>query len=276
MNENTLGIIITLIGTIIGLLFINWQEFSFEAYWGRYCFVCLSFALLIIFLVKGYFKHRNTNKGSKILMELQNRTPMVKKELAKADFYGCQQKMHNLCSKISDAFTTIKGNQISTCVKYLGKEGDVTTIKTLARDNNSLDNRNYPEEGTDTLNGNYDFQSIVINHSEKDNSLRWGELYYCINNLPHVYGYYNSHLKETELSNGIKGFFFRHHEWKLPYKSCLIVPISNCENDTFYGFLCIDSKKTFCFNIEDKEYLKSAANSIWEIVGITISKLQES
>jgi len=274
MSFNTFGTWITLLSFLLMLFTTDWAKFSFKIDGVHYLMTSLLFILLLGFL---YFKEKRRSKETSILRTLHNKTATLELELSNSNYAQCQCKMIQLCSKISESFTTIKGTQISVCIKYINAISNIDYVETLARDIRSLndDHRNYSITSKDKLNENYDFKCLVSKHSKCSSNKKWKDIYYLQNNIPNTYGYYNSHLDEDKLKKGICGLIQRHTKWELPYKSTLIVPITNQIDDSFYGFLCLDSRRIWAFNNQkDLELLRDVALCIWKIVDITLVKNQ--
>lgn len=271
MNHNIIQTILAVIGFIYMVLTADWGDIFSQSNTPPFV-IGIASLIFIIYTVCEIAKAKRDKKATRILWELQSRADSLESELPQSTYEICHAKMYNVCSKISDAFTELKGTKISVCIKIVNKTQNEDLLITLARDNDSKDEREKFDEKKDRLNDNSDFCYLMSQHDNENR--KWKDIYYIANNLPHKYGYYNSHLNEQELSNGICGFIVRHHQWKLPYKSTLIVAIANNTEDIMYAFLCIDSKKTNGFNSEDLEHLRNAALSIWKIVYITLGKFQ--
>lgn len=274
MSYSSFGTTLSIFGFVVCIITTDWDRYSLEEYWPHY--LCTFFLLLlsIWFICIQLNGHKRMNKGSEVIRSLQQRASKLEAELPDKNYEHCQGKTIQMCSKISDAFSIIKNTQISVCIKFINTKDKLDYIETLARDFKSLDERNDYDEASDTLNDNSDFKSIISSHTKIHVQKKWADIFYCQNNLPHIYGYYNSHLNEAELSNGILGIFLRHFQWTLPYRSTLIVPISNYNDDSFYGFLCLDSKNIYSFNTKsDIDLLKSVVISIWKITELTLSKI---
>lgn len=274
MSYSSFGTTLSILGFVVCMFTTDWNQFSLKEYWPHYlCSICL-LLLSIWFICIRFIKHKRMNKGSKVIRSLQQRASKLEAQLPNKNYEDCQSKTIQMCSKISEAFSIIKNTQISVCIKFINTKDKLDYVETLARDYKSLDERDDNDETNDALNDNSDFKSIISSHSNINTQKRWSDIFYCQNNLPHIYGYYNSHLDETKLSNGIFGIFARHFQWPLPYRSTLIVPISNYNDDSFYGFLCLDSKQIYSFNCEsDIEMLSSVVISIWKITELTLSKI---
>lgn len=188
------------------------------------------------------------------------------------------KKLIQFCSKLSDAFSKTKGVQISVCIKYINAIDGTEYIETLSRDVLSMnDKKREYSFNDDKLNDNSDFKNLLFLHNK--NGKQWSQIYFLRNNLPNSFGYYNSHLDEAKLHNGIIGIVQRHIKWPLPYRSTLIVPISNPINDSLYGFLCVDSPRIYVFNkAADLQMLRSISSNskVCELVNIPILKNQNT
>lgn len=263
--------IITLFGLLFSIITIDRDNLSNYKNWGLYLIAGTLFIGFIVSIIRANNKQKGVNEGQSMLMDLLNRLNQI--EIEKIGYVECNMKMIQLCSRLSEAFTKIKGFQISVSIKYINSIDGIEYIETLSRDVHSMNDgkREYTDFPKDKLCDNSDFEDIMLQHYK--NRRKWHQIYYLRNCLPTSFGYYNSHLDESELHNGIIGALHRYNHWPLQYKSTLIVPISNVKNDSFYGFLCLDSKKIQVFNKnKDIELLKLISSNIWQFVNITIIK----
>lgn len=274
MSFNTWGTVCTIIGLAISLLSMPWGRISWEEDW-KQILLCVLFLIAITYFVCViHFKSRKRNKCSSELRKFQQESATIESSFIQNSKEKCKFDLIRLCNSTSKAFSEYKGSQISICIKFINTIDNVQYIELLCRDFQSMEERKkFPN--LDVLNDNSDFKSLILKHDAK--KFPWHEIHFCKNNLPLIYGYYNSHLDDSLLDNGLWGFFTRHFYWTLPYKSTLIVPISDPGTDSLYAFLCLDSKKSYCFvESEDVDLARNVTLSLWRIVNTTIKKLKSN
>ena len=106
-----------------------------------------------------------------------------------------------------------------------------------------------------------------------------GGSYFISNILPLLSGYKNSSFEVHEQTNPpTQNFVTNIMNWKLPYKSTIVVPIrplklTKNENEDIIGFLCVDSEKMFAFRKKyDCSMLKGIADGIYN----TLNRYKQS
>lgn len=267
--------ILTVLGFIISLFQIKWDDLSWETNYVCYISAVIFFVATIFFTTLCLRKYKKINRCRDELSEYRHTISEMETDLQDKNFDNCHEKLGLICSHISDSLSEMKGNRISVCVKILIGMNTRSKVECLVRDYKSILKRRY-KVGGDYLNENSDFHSIVKNYKNKIAQQKWHDFHYINNNLPHSYDYRNSHLDSNVLSTGLIGLFLRHKQWNLDYKSTMTVPISDTGSDTFYGFLCIDSSKPYQFNKKsDLVIVKGLASDLWRMTDLTLTRYKE-
>lgn len=198
------------------------------------------------------------------------------------DIQEIVKKIISLCNSVSGVFTKIYGHHIGVCVKMISIKNERAFSETLARDKkSSAKNRRTgtkdksKDEDEHWLDMNSDFSYLYLNYDDdnKDTS------FYHKTKLPIREDYLNTRLrdwppKKVRLFNSI----VRRKLWPLKYKSTLVVPIvpllaDDQNQKALRGFLCVDSPKENCFNIQfDVDILKGISDGLYN----TIDELQKT
>lgn len=162
-----------------------------------------------------------------------------------------------LLNPISTCFSIITARNCRVCLKIINSEEGNPVVETLARDDVSRDIGRLRESRSikHLLEKNTDFRNLW--YWEKGCSR-----YFLCNNLQNLFRdnlYDNTSFelvgypKVSELFFGIK----RVSEWRLPYKSTLVVPVRYIPDDAMHtesnkqviwGFLCIDCNRSNAFD----------------------------
>ena len=178
-----------------------------------------------------------------------------------------------LCNKLKELFEKRFKHNYSVCIKVLGPEVSLTEIdpqtqvSTLCRDYNSWKIRSQPP----------------IKHNIFANSCFF-EIFYSIEDVSKAH-YLNNDLTEDryykntsfqiygELPENITTHQERKDNWKLPYKSELVVPITPLEIEAekrkhnFLGYLCVDCSDEDAFHSKyDTQMLKGVADGIYDLI----------
>lgn len=194
------------------------------------------------------------------------------------------------CTAISDAFEDLKKKECSVCIKIIYpnnfEDHDFSKMKvyTFCRDHRSM-SRNNKYANQLIVSNNTDFAEIISSY--RDGIFQ--KSYFFENNLPQLPGYKNSRIDGTyynsiKTSIPIYDKYLRSKNWKLPYKSTIVVPIYPNSSDNFakeklMGFICIDSPQK---NVFDKKYdidlLSGAADTVYNYMHyvMDIMEIRES
>ncbi len=159
-------------------------------------------------------------------------------------------------NQIAECFSITTGKKCRACLKELNSE---LNLKTIARDTMGEQTLKTNDTGAvHKLSENTDFESIW--------RLSTGRArYFLCNNLQNLFlsEYKNSTFNHLREQPHVKSFWFITFvtNWKLPYKSTLVIPIryvSDTANPDerenlhlhqhYWGFLCIDCKSKNVFN----------------------------
>jgi hypothetical protein len=158
---------------------------------------------------------------------------------------------NELCNCVSKSLSIITGSSCNASIKILIDNNDLNKaeITTFSRSRNNIrkkadnDHKHYIEDNTD-------FKHIL----ENINTPR-GE-YFFSNQLVFRYNYINSSFKYYGQPD--PNPLLRYIRWPLPYKSTIVVPICNFDNNIIpkkesrtnpklVGFFCVDSNKMGVF-----------------------------
>lgn len=181
------------------------------------------------------------------------------------------QKLSFLCDNLSNAFTTVNGNKIGVCIKFIEFKGNRPLVTTLVRDRHSKskNRKTGTADRTDHfIELNSDFQFIWDNFDNENIETS----FYHEKHLPICKDYKNSRLGSNWRSKnpfGIFENFIRRKNWPLPYRSTLVVPIipllaDEQEQKRIRGFLCIDSQREGMFNPQiDVDILKGISDGLY-------------
>lgn len=209
--------------------------------------------------------------GFSLIHQIQRRIP----ENPKTSVVNEDQIAHiilyfeEVCLHFADGFKQITGvKDISVCIKLLNgkKISSSSSVRTFVRDSKNV-GRNYEENGaTHLIEKNTAYQKIL----KLMNSGQEGRCFIS-NNLPELKGYLNTtfpvHGQEEYKDDDTNEY--RHENWKMPYKSTIVVGIypnqKHYYNEKYLiGFLCVDSNSLDIFNVKhDPIILTGAADGIY-------------
>lgn len=174
----------------------------------------------------------------------------------------------NICTNISDVFSELTNEDCGVCIKIVKKD---FIVHTLCRDKKGhFVQRDYDQkklEEDPRIENNSDFKAIYENMGIPNKE------YFISNNLPARYDYKNSSFQIYGKPDPNWSAKKRAKEWKLPYKSAIVVPIApgNIVNEKNLplGYLCVDSDKIDVFHEEfDVNTLSGVANGIYNLLQV--------
>ncbi|MBD5261378.1 MAG: hypothetical protein HDS38_04520 [Bacteroides sp.] len=190
----------------------------------------------------------------------------------------CPAVLSEICQKIAVSFRKFHEPEIAVCIHYVNRnETGKAYVNILCRNTDSKrrpESTDPPATEIDYIDDNTDFKSIF----PKLRSSSIHNIYYFNNFLPWSCGYKNSHFSsETQKKYyGRMGFFHRVYDWKLPYKSTIVVPLIVEEyprKREIQGFLSIDSTRQWAFSRDhDLPLLIGLAKDITPIIKIYANK----
>ncbi|GAA5033244.1 hypothetical protein GCM10011506_25210 [Marivirga lumbricoides] len=181
------------------------------------------------------------------------------------------QKLGFLCDNLSNAFSTINGEKIGVCIKFLTFKGKRPIVTTLVRDRYSKSKNRKTGTADNTehfIELNSDFQFIWDNFDNENIETS----FYYERHLPICKDYKNSRLSSDwrgKVKFGLIDNFVRRKQWPLPYRSTLVVPVVPLLADeqnqkAIRGFLCLDSSKEGKFSPQiDVDILKGISDGLY-------------
>ncbi|HBU79183.1 MAG TPA: hypothetical protein DEF18_13875 [Muricauda sp.] len=181
------------------------------------------------------------------------------------------QKLGFLCDNLSNAFTTVNGNKVGVCIKFIEFKGKRPLVTTLVRDRFSKSKNRKTGTADKTehfIELNSDFQFIWENFDNENIETS----FYHEKHLPTCKDYKNSRLSSNWKRKYKFDFFdnyIRRKDWPLPYRSTLVVPIvpllaDEQNQESMRGFLCIDSPREGMFNPQiDVDILKGISDGLY-------------
>lgn len=181
----------------------------------------------------------------------------------------CITEFSNICQHLCTSLSRFHNVTISACISYVSRNSNDNKAytNTLSRDINSSHQRQQVASIYNTfgyISENTDFSYIF--ESIKNTPI--DEVYYFNNSIPLNLHYKNSHLHESWKKHYYSwyGLIPRIFNWKLPYRSTIvvpIVPINNQKQDSIEGFLCVDCPRMWVFSEKyDVPILKELASSL--------------
>lgn len=235
------------IASILGLLATIGAYFSpgYPIHTWLLAFMAIIFLTICIYSCHKYKTANHYLDGEAVIRDLHNKFIQDLPQVKSKSFEGIIHQLSNYCSKISDAFKSIKGVEVGVCIKYTNGQYSNPYIKTLCRDAHSNNERQDYDESNDYINQNTDFSHIFKLVSEHK---KFKDLYYCGNRLANQHQYNNSHLDSSNLPSGLFSYYQRRKKWPLPYRSSLVVPYMSADGKCIDAFLCIDSPNSNGFN----------------------------
>jgi hypothetical protein len=185
-----------------------------------------------------------------------------------------------LCNNVKDLFEKRFKHNYSVCIKILGPNVDLqditayAQIATLCRDEKSYKSRSQPGGVQHNIFENTCFNEIFHNIDDHNKS------HYLNNDLTEDKYYKNSSSKiYGEIPDDCSTVEERRKNWKLPYRSELVVPIAPIDLDNserrkqFLGYLCVDCNEVDAFHLKyDVAMLKGVADGIFDIIKYTYNK----
>lgn len=175
----------------------------------------------------------------------------------------CVTEYSSICQLITKGLRQFHKAEINITVKYLNSEDDVEGdtgyshkiyVKDLCRNIDSQQKRTQRatlhKNVIDYISDNTDFNHICSIISKRPIE----DVYFFSNCLPCYIGYKNSHILKdwNKWWKRLMAFCtVGMSNWKLPYKSTIIVPISSNSSqghEYIEGFLCADSSIPFVFS----------------------------
>lgn len=270
------------IASIVALL--CFKSFSKEGwvavlFLGLICvyFIIYNFWLLSIYRKRARYAYayEDINMGFAALHQLRRKENVVEADIV--------SNLEIVCTTLSGVFGRIYGTNIAVSIKYIvsGKDGR-PKVETLVRDGKSKMDR--PTGKGDAINHwiekNTDFNFIYQNIDDKtvDTS------FFLERHLPQRHDYQNTRLGKdwppTQCRWSLMDRWVRSRNWKLKYKSTLVVPVVPlCADEhslvSLRGFLCIDSPHEGQFNDSfDVAILKGIADGLYNQIDkiYTLSK----
>lgn len=199
------------------------------------------------------------NEGFRSMHNLRRREPSIA-EVVKS----CT----NLCECVAKAFSIITSSDCSASIKMVTyREDDAGNtrfaVETFARDRISGQKRKRRGVRVDHwIDRNSDFYQIFENIDTSHND------YFFSNQLPSLHSYLNtsfSYYGDPPDDGGLHGYLARFIKWPLPYKSTIVVPLyDKNQNDSLVGFLCVDSPNLGAFRQQyDVHLLAGIAEGIY-------------
>jgi len=250
------------IGTVASILGFGIAVFYYNAKPTEYIYSV--FLILCLICLLGYVlfqEYRKLNRFAQSTIFVHYITHIIRDILEKqkntrSTDFDLKAINSFLLDPISTCFSILTGRSCRVCLKILKSEDSKIVIETLGRDtvSTAIGKERKSPEVKHYLEENTDFNKLW--YWEKGCSR-----YFLCNNLLELYRdnrYKNSSFMlvgEPKISDLVLGIKIV-REWKLPYKSTLVVPIryipdeamhSEIEKQIIWGFLCIDcnSRKVF-------------------------------
>lgn len=190
----------------------------------------------------------------------------------------CPAILTEICQKVAVSFRKFHEPEIAVCIHYVNRDDEGKAyVNILCRNTDSKhrpESTDIPASDTDYIDDNTDFKSLF----PKLKSSSINNIYYFNNFLPWSFRYRNSHFSTDTQKKYycLMGFIFRLFDWKLPYKSTIVLPLiveKHPRKREIQGFLSIDSSRQWAFSrIHDLPLLISLAKDISPIIKIYVNK----
>jgi hypothetical protein len=194
------------------------------------------------------------------------------------------QKLGFLCDNLANAFSSINGEKVAVCIKFLTFNGKRPIVTTLVRDRYAKSKNRKTGTADNTkhfIELNSDFQFIWDNFDNENIETS----YYHERHLPTCKDYKNTRLNSDwkgKIKFPILDNFIRRKQWPLPYRSTLVVPVVPLLADeqnqkAIRGFLCLDSSKEGKFNPQiDVDILKGISDGLYNKIDKLNSLIKEN
>lgn len=211
-------------------------------------------------------------------------------EESQPDSFQINNFLQEVVDSIANCFSTITNHVSRVCIKTIDlNNSNSIALTTSFRDSISKSNTQIKSLDSKTihkLEGNTDFELLWY-------ALNGRTRFYLANNLPKEYKkrkYNNTSFENLYGSEPTIGTLFVKN-WRLPYKSTLVVPIRHVINFTppsrenegyidkgwkYKGFLCIDTPNKYSFNTTiDPEIAAAFADQIYMFLEL-VEKIDQS
>lgn len=243
-------------------------------------------SVLVLFTSFGYFRYFHRSKLFESIIDCRGKLDEAKNmimELARdtrkcGHIQQCPAELSEICQKIAVSFKKFHEPEIAVCIHYVNRDDEGKGyVNILCRNTDSKhrpESTPPPASEIDYIDDNTDFKSLF----PKLRSSSIDKIYYFNNFLPFSFRYKNSHFSlETQkiYYESVWGWF-RFVDWRLPYKSTIVVPLiveTSPRRREIQGFLSIDSTRQWAFSKDhDVPLLIGLAKDITPIVKIYVNR----
>lgn len=256
----------------------NWTLFDSIVIGLLFFLTITIFRSLIIYYNK-YRKQKNVNPGKnvygeaiKILADGFARVHQHRKK-TQTNIDNIIDTLVFLCDSVQELFEIKTCSKCSVSIKVLTSNVLIDQIDpqaevvTLCRDSDNNTSRNNGKKGSHNIFNNSCYNHILDNIGKPKGK------FYLNNNLPADLSYKNTSSQVYgELPDNCKDEKERTANWKLPYMSEIVVPITpmienSVTHNELIGFLCVDSSHKNSFNTNyDVHLVRGVADGVYDLL----------